>query len=313
LDCVIVVDKPSGLTSHDVVARARRALGIRRIGHAGTLDPAATGVLVLLVGKATRLSQFFMDCEKRYRGSMILGTSTDTQDSDGNVVRSRPYADVTRERIAGVFAGFVGDIDQVPPMVSALKRDGTPLYVLARRGEVVERAPRRVTIRKLRILSADLPEVGFEMTCSRGTYVRTLAHDIGEAIGTGAHLGALVRTGVGPFELSEAVPLADLESSGLGGAAAFFSMFDALSFMPEVRVSEREIDTIATGGPIELAAERTQGIAGDLVRVSSDGKDLAAVGRLHAVEREGDQDPGPTPGSGRGHILRPVRVFVDPL
>jgi tRNA pseudouridine55 synthase len=197
-------------------------------------------------------------------------------------------------------------------MVSALKRGGTPLYVLARRGEVVERAPRKVTIRRLNVLSVELPAVEFEVSCSRGTYVRTLAHDIGESLGTGAHLEALVRTGVGPFDLNDAISLADFEGCEGVDREAGLSMFDALSFMPEVRVTEGEVDRISTGGSIALSADRTRGLGGGLVRVSADGRALAAVGRLSLAGQQERGEADTSSGPEHAASLRPVRVFVEP-
>jgi tRNA pseudouridine55 synthase len=308
---VFIVDKPSGLTSHDVVARLRRALRIRRVGHAGTLDPSATGVLIVLVGKATRLAQFFMDCRKRYRGTIVLGASTDTQDAQGKVLKVRPVGDVTEERIREVFRGFEGEIEQVPPMVSALKHQGTPLYVLARRGETVERAARRVTIGALRLLAMEVPELEFEVECSRGTYVRTLANDIGEELSTGAHLNVLARTAVGPFELKDAVRLQEIENDAGRAEELGLTMFDALPFLPDVRLSEREIDRIAMGGPVELDAGRFSGLDGRLVRVTSDGKELVAVAR--GVSSDPDRSlsgPDAADALPRGE-LRPVKVFAE--
>ncbi|MEA3409580.1 MAG: tRNA pseudouridine(55) synthase TruB, partial [Candidatus Eisenbacteria bacterium] len=237
---MLVVDKPRGLTSHDVVARVRRMTRTQKVGHAGTLDPAATGVLVVLVGKATRLAQFFVDLEKRYRGRVVLGVTTDTQDAEGRVESTADVSGVTQEQITEAFATFEGETEQIPPMVSALKRDGTPLYVLARRGEVVERAPRRITISELKVLSVEMPEVEFEMKCSKGTYVRTVAADVGERLGCGGHLGQLVRTAVGPFQVEDATALNELAGALADTNGAGCSMYDALSFMPEVRVTERQ-------------------------------------------------------------------------
>ena len=306
---ILVIDKPRGLTSHDVVARVRRITRVQKVGHAGTLDPAATGVLVVLVGKATRLAQFFVELEKCYRGRVVLGVTTDTQDSVGKVESTADASGVTRPQIEEAFAAFEGRTEQIPPMVSALKRDGTPLYVLARRGEVVERAPRPITISELKILSVEMPEVEFEMTCSRGTYVRTVAADIGERLGCGAHLGRLVRTAVGPFHVDDATSLAELAEALAGTEGVGYSMYDALSFMPEVRVTEREEEALSTGGMIGIDPERLGDHVGNFVRLSVDGSELVAVGRR--VET--------SPGNGGAETapdrirIQPVRVFVEPV
>ncbi len=305
---ILVIDKPRGLTSHDVVARVRRITKVQKVGHAGTLDPAATGVLVVLVGKATRLAQFFVDLEKRYRGRVVLGVTTHTQDSEGNVESTADVSGVTRPQIEEAFAAFEGETEQIPPMVSALKRDGTPLYVLARRGEVVERAPRPITISELRILSVEMPEVEFEMTCSKGTYVRTVAADIGERLGCGAHLGRLVRTGVGPFHVNDATRLDELAGALAGAEGVGHSMYDALCFMPEVRVTQREEDALSTGGAIDIDPERLGNHVGTFVRLSGDGSELVAVGR-RVEASPGNGGDATAPDKIR---IQPVRVFVEP-
>jgi tRNA pseudouridine55 synthase len=302
VDRVLVVDKPAGMTSHDVVERIRRTSGVRRVGHTGTLDPPATGVLVVLVGRATRLAQFFVDDEKGYRGEMILGSATDTQDADGEVVARGEVGGITAARIEKVFAEFVGAIEQVPPMVSAIKKGGTPLYVLARRGVEVPREPRRVLVRRLVLIGYREPVAEFEVTCSKGTYVRTLAHDVGRALGCGAHLGRLSRERVGRFRIEDALSLDEVSRAGRDLGAIGLSMFDALDAWPALRVSRGELNAIATGTPIEIEEARLGGPAG-LVRITPDGGVLAAIGRSDKIE-------GRTCGSRR--VVRPVRVFVEP-
>ncbi|MGH2570502.1 MAG: tRNA pseudouridine(55) synthase TruB, partial [bacterium] len=186
------MDKPRGRTSHDVVARVRRVLPGARVGHAGTLDPAATGVLVICVGGATKISAFLMEGEKEYVGTATLGVTTDTQDADGRVVRERPVA-ADDAAIRAAATRFVGEIEQVPPMYSAVKVGGEKLYRLARQGLEIERAARRVRVHAFEIVGVALPHVDFVLRCSKGTYVRTILHDLGEALGCGAHLARLVR------------------------------------------------------------------------------------------------------------------------
>jgi tRNA pseudouridine55 synthase len=282
---------------------------MRKVGHAGTLDPAATGVLVVLLGKATRLARFFVDLNKRYHGRIVLGVSTDTQDATGKVESTGDASGITPAMIDSVFAEFEGETEQVPPMVSALKREGTPLYVLARRGEVVERSPRKVSISGLRALSVELPEVEFEMECSKGTYVRTLAADIGERLGCGAHLGHLERTAVGSFALGEAVALDELTLEGLSDGSQGLSMFDALLFMPEIRISAREEDRISTGGSIVVEAARAAGEPGTFFRLSPDGVELAAVGTL--MEERGEAASNAPATAGGDVRIQPVRVFTE--
>ena len=297
---VIPIDKPSGITSHDVVARIRRSSRIKKVGHTGTLDPAATGLLVILTGKATKLAQFLVESEKEYRGSIVLGVRTDTQDADGKVLSAEDASGIGREDVEKAFASFRGETDQTPPMVSAIKRDGTPLYVLARRGEVVEREPRRIHIRRLEVLSIDGPVVGFEVTCSRGTYIRTLAADIGDALGCGAHLGNLRRTRVGNIRQSEALALEDVERMGSDLAQAGLSMFDSLPELPVLALSEREEDAVCTGSPISVERDRLGAPEGTMVRLTTDGRELTALGRVARVE-EADVES----------TVRPVRVFAE--
>ncbi len=210
---IVVVNKPDGLTSHDVVERARRKFKIRRVGHAGTLDPMATGVLILLVGKSTKLFNKFVAFDKAYRATLILGTTTASSDICGKVLKQNPYENITSKQIEQAFAQFVGEIDQVPPMVSAVKIKGKKLYELARKGIEVERSARRIKIYSLRIEEINVPEVKFTVECSKGTYVRQLAYDIGEVLGCGACISKIERTKVGAFSIEEAVKLEDLNES----------------------------------------------------------------------------------------------------
>lgn len=202
---ILVVDKPARMTSHDAVTICRRKLGVRRIGHAGTLDPDATGVLVFGVGRATRLLQFLEGHDKCYRTTVVFGIETSTQDSSGEVISTADASFLTPERIEDVLGRFRGEIAQVPPMVSAVKVGGERLYKKARRGEEIERAARRVRIHELRLEEPDPPTLF--VRCSKGTYVRTLVHDLGRALGVGAHIAMLRRLSVGPFTLEQAVPM----------------------------------------------------------------------------------------------------------
>jgi tRNA pseudouridine55 synthase len=205
---VVVVDKPRGLTSHDVVDRCRRALGTRRVGHAGTLDPSATGVLVLGVGRATRLLPYVTGHDKVYAGEVVLGTATDTLDDSGTVVARFDMGEVSLAEVQAAAARLTGVVEQVPPMVSAVKVGGRRLHELARRGVTVERRPRRVGVRRFEVRpTAEDGVFRIEVECSAGTYVRVLAADLGRALGGGAHLRALRRLAVGPFRVEEAVPL----------------------------------------------------------------------------------------------------------
>ena len=203
----LVIDKPQGVTSFDVVRTVRRVLKVRRVGHCGTLDPMATGVLPVAIGEATRLVEFVMDGAKIYRGTLKLGETTDTQDAEGTILSRGAIDGIDRVEIEGVIATLLGPIQQLTPMYSALKRDGVPLYELARKGIEVERTLRSIEIYRFELCSLDLPFVTFEVTCSKGTYVRTLAHNLGARLGCGAHLTALRRLKSGAFTEAEAISL----------------------------------------------------------------------------------------------------------
>lgn len=208
-----VIDKPAGVTSHDIVSKVRRAIGQKKVGHTGTLDPFATGVLPVAVGEGTKAIQFLDESEKEYRAVLKLGVCTDTQDLTGQVVSERDWSKLKPEDLEAVVPQFLGRIMQLPPMFSALKRDGVPLYKLARKGIEVEREPREVEIHSITFDWIRLPEACFTVRCSRGTYVRTLALDLGEALGCGAHLVELRRTRSGLFAEADAVTIEELAAS----------------------------------------------------------------------------------------------------
>jgi tRNA pseudouridine55 synthase len=201
---ILVIDKPKGMTSHDVVKAIRRAASERRVGHAGTLDPMATGVLVVCIGSATRMIEEIQALPKRYGAEVRLGQSTDSYDAEGKVVAESDPSGVTLAQIESALAAFRGRIEQVPPMFSALRHEGERLYDLARRGEEVSREPRRLQVDELRVTAYEPPFLTLEMQVAKGFYVRSLAHDLGQALGCGAHLSGLVRTAIGHFDLSEA-------------------------------------------------------------------------------------------------------------
>ena len=200
------------MTSHDVVAIARRSLGIKKIGHCGTLDPMATGLLMLVVGRATKIQDLLMSEDKEYVGTITLGQTTNTQDAKGVVEEEKEVGDLSKEQITAVFDEYTGNFEQIPPMVSAIKKDGVPLYKLARKGQVVERAPRPVYITSYDITRVELPEIDFVVNCSKGFYVRTYAHDIGAKLGCGGHLSALRRTRSGKFNLDRSTSIDQLKN-----------------------------------------------------------------------------------------------------
>jgi tRNA pseudouridine55 synthase len=212
LDGVLLVDKAEGMTSHDVVALVRRQLGIKKVGHCGTLDPIATGLLLLTIGRGTKVQDLLMSEDKEYIGTLTLGTTTTTQDRQGEVVETKPVPQFDEEPIRAAFEKFRGDFYQMPPMVSAKKHGGVPLYKLARQGKVVEREPRFVHVYRYAVNRVAVPDVDFSVLCSKGFYVRTYAHDIGQALGCGAHLKSLRRTTSGRFDVADAITVDQIKN-----------------------------------------------------------------------------------------------------
>jgi len=206
-DGILIVDKPGGPTSHDVVDIIRRKFNLSKVGHGGTLDPQATGLLVILIGKGTKLSNAFMGSDKVYEGTMRLGIATDSQDAQGKILKEADYSAVTRDQVEAEMKKFTGDILQTPPMVSAVKVAGVPLYKHARKGHTVERQAKLIHIYEFTLLSFTPPQVGFVLRCTKGTYVRTLCADIGDHLGCGAHLEQLRRTQSGDLRIADAIPL----------------------------------------------------------------------------------------------------------
>ncbi len=249
---IIVLDKPPDMTSAQVVTQVRRILRVKKVGHTGTLDPFATGVLVCCINKATRLSQFLMYGKKRYEGVMRLGVRTDTQDLTGRVISTEPDLRVTEGDVRRVFLSFLGVKHQNPPAYSALKHNGVPLYRLARHGTFVQKPPRRISIYELEVLDASLAHVRFEVCCSAGTYIRTLCADIGDALGCGAHLTGLCRTESGRFSLDEAVSLSAVERLASTGKISnhIIPMSLALRGMPVISANDELVQKIRHGHPV---------------------------------------------------------------
>lgn len=249
---VLNVNKPEGWTSHDVVQRLRSGLGIQKVGHAGTLDPHATGVLPVLIGKGTKIAQYLLGWEKEYGAVLRLGQRTDTQDAWGRVLEESPVESLTEDRIRAVFATFQGSIQQVPPMYSAVKIGGQPLYKKARRGETVDRPAKTVVIHELEIQEMKVPEVAFRVVCSKGTYVRTLCDDIGNVLQVGGHLKWLQRRRVGPIHVDQALEIESL----LGGLefsqrdGAFLGLDQALVEFPAVEVDRDDARKVIHGNAI---------------------------------------------------------------
>lgn len=209
---VLLVDKPQGMTSHDIVARMRRVFRIKKIGHAGTLDPMATGLLLILVGKATKVSQYLMSMDKEYTGTVKLGEVTDSQDADGEIVATAPVPELSQADVEKEMKTFMGDQYQTPPMYSAKKVNGQKLYKLARQGKTIEREPRVIHVSRYDVTNFNLPEVSFIVGSSKGAYIRTLAHDLGERLGCGGHLNSLRRTAVAQFRIEDSNTLEAIEN-----------------------------------------------------------------------------------------------------
>ncbi len=292
---VLIVDKPAGPTSFDVVSRVRRLLRVDRAGHTGTLDPAATGVLAVCLGEAVKLQQFLAEGDKEYQATVVFGVATDTEDAEGAVVATADASGVCAEAILGVLPRFLGVIEQVPPMFSAVRVGGRRLHQEARAGREVERQPRRISVHVLELLDVGAPAAGSVMArlsirCGKGTYVRTLATDMGRALGVPAHLGALRRVAAGPFRIEEALALGEAERLARADRASLearlVGMADALRDAPAVRLSSGEASDLGHG----RALQRAGGEVG-LVRA------LDPMGRLIAV------------CEARAGTLRPVRVF----
>ncbi len=264
---ILLLDKPVGITSNAALGRAKRALGIRKAGHTGTLDPMASGLLVLCFGEATKVSAFLLDADKAYRAEATLGQTTDSEDAEGEVVETRAVPQLTSAQIEAVLAEFRGPIEQVPPMYSALKHKGQRLHELARQGKTVERPPRPVTIHQLDLLELDLPRLRLDVGCSKGTYIRSLVRDIGQALGCGAYLSALQRTRSAPFDLSDALSLEALEALSADQARARLLPPDrALAHLPAIPVDESGAARLRQG---QRLAEQAQ-LAAGLVRVYAD-------------------------------------------
>jgi tRNA pseudouridine55 synthase len=280
----LVVDKPVGWTSHDVVDAARRWLSTRRVGHLGTLDPLATGVLPLAIREATKLVPFVGPGDKVYVGTIRLGIATDTYDAEGRVTRQHDGPLPSEAAVRAALAGFVGETLQVPPMYSSVKLHGVPLHRLARRGEQVERAPRRVRIDEIRMHHYAPPEIGVEVSCAPGTYVRTLAHDLGELLGCGAHLSGLRRTRSHPFTLEQARTPEECEALAAEGKLdAVLVAPDAALGLPRVRLTATQTRRVANGGDLPVGEARGELERGPLPKPGDRVSALSPDGSLVAV------------------------------
>ena len=299
---VLVVNKETGWTSHDVVAKVRGLLGGVKVGHAGTLDPAATGVLPMLVGRATRVAEYLLDWDKEYRAVLRLGETTDTQDATGKVLAQADPSVVSDEVLREVVARFRGPQRQVPPMYSAVKIGGRPLYKAARAGETVERADRPIIVHELDILTVDGRDVTLRVVCSKGTYIRTLCADIGQALGVGGHLAALERRRVGPFSIEQALTVDQVADRLAIGTLPrhLVPLNQALDCLPAMTVTDEQARLVlhggavspvgierlpCTGGPVSI---RLQDKDGRLLAIGIHGGTTAGIVKIHKVLAESE-------------------------
>ncbi|MDO8685018.1 MAG: tRNA pseudouridine(55) synthase TruB [Armatimonadota bacterium] len=318
MDGVLNIDKPAGITSHDVVSRVRRILKIKRVGHAGTLDPMATGVLLVCIGHATRIAEYLVDAEKEYEGVITLGVTTDTQDSTGNILSEADASHITKEQLLSVLPEFTGRILQIPPMVSAAHHEGKRLYQLAREGKVVDRKPREVEVKQIELLDfqptpvvsgnpfpetqteqpspSNRPNAIFRVTCSKGVYIRTLFADIGAALGVGAHMSRLRRTRIGRFVIDKSMNLDILAQAAVEGKAEnlVITMAEALADMPEVIISPESLEAVRHGQAFHPPDDFVAG-EGEITRIMLD-SDLVALARV--VKQD------------EGVVLQPAKVFI---
>lgn len=304
-DGVLNIRKEAGWTSHDVVARLRRSLRGVKVGHAGTLDPAATGVLPMLIGRGTRIAEYLLDWDKEYRAILRLGETTDTLDATGAVLDRRSIVGLSDETILAAIFRFRGRIQQVPPMYSAVKIGGMPLYKTAREGRVVDRAARVVTISHLEVERIDGADISIRVACSKGTYIRTLCADIGQVLGVGGHLLTLERTRVGPLTVNLAATIDEFEASlGIGQWSAYFLSLDAaLQSLPACIVGGETAHRVLHGVPIpwssvlvwESQSEEADDLGGRWIRIRDQGGRLLAIGRWPGgrVMRTGGVDSRP--------------------
>ena len=289
---VLNVYKEIPWTSHDAVARVRRILGVRQVGHAGSLDPLAAGVLVVAVGRATKLMPHLMDLGKAYRGTFLFGRRTSSGDSGGEVVETGPVPEVDRERMQVLAREFIGESTQVPPMVSALKQDGRRLYDLARAGIQVERAPRRIHVSRFEILSVELPRVDFELECGKGTYVRTLVEDLAARLPALASIESLVRTKVGPFEVEDSCRLISPPGSEREGLMArAVSMAAAVGHLPAARVDGTYVHHLRRGSvpPWKALRFSQEPAVGSTVRLLGPEAELLAVATVDLLPGPADR------------------------
>jgi tRNA pseudouridine55 synthase len=308
-DGVLNIRKEAGWTSHDVVARLRTTFGGGKVGHAGTLDPAATGVLPILIGKATRIAEYLLTWDKQYLVELRLGERTDTQDATGTVTDRRSVAQVTDEAVRQAVGRFTGRISQLPPMYSAVKVKGVPLYKAARAGREIERETREVTIDRIDVIHLSVPDVALRVVCSKGTYMRTLCADIGDVLGVGGHMRALERERVGPLAAGQAITVGEAELKAAAGTLdqVMLTLDEALQALPFCTVSPEAAKRILHGGAVPTgdirswkAIDRTDGFGSEQpIRIKNEQGQLLAIGRC-----------SPEGKAGAGHAaIVPIKVL----
>jgi tRNA pseudouridine55 synthase len=285
MNCIINLNKPKGITSHQAVEKVRRTLGVKKAGHAGTLDPLATGVLLVCVGEGTKVVRFLSDLDKEYVAVVKLGEKTDTFDSEGEVTERSGGFSLEKEDIEKVLPGFLGAIEQIPPMFSAVKMGGKPLYKLARKGITVERQKRPVTVHRIEITGFGLPYFEMRVLCSKGTYIRSLCNDIGEALGVGAHMTGLTRTRTGDFRIEDSMALSDLGKPGCPtgpeiavNSKSVISIDGALGHLRGITLTEKEFRRAKNGLPPESPV--LPHLPEEYVRLKDPSGSLFAIGKV---------------------------------
>jgi len=284
MDLIINLNKPKGITSQKATTEVKKLLKAKKAGHAGTLDPAATGVLLICINRATRLASYFSSLDKEYNAVIKLGETTDTQDSQGIVIEKTDRIEVDETLIKNTLKSFEGEIMQEPPMYSLLKYEGKPLYKYARKGIDIPRNPRKVHIYFIKVLNINIPFVSFKTVCSKGTYIRTLCDDIGKKLGTGAHLFELERTAIGPFRLEDSMKIDNLGPAPIKNRGVY-TMDSALSWMPELKIKESQIKAVRNGAPINtrLCSDFSDNLKNAQgIKIKSPDNEFLAIGSFSA-------------------------------
>ena len=302
---VLNINKPAGMTSHDVVDVIRRVAKERQVGHTGTLDPMATGVLPICVGKATKIQQFLIAQDKEYAVEMKLGITTDTQDTTGQILEEKEVPPIGNDEILATLQRFQGELEQIPPMVSAKHHQGKRLYELARKGVEVKRDPCKIFIHQLVLEDISIPIIRFRVTCGKGTYIRTLCHDIGEALGCGAAMSGLVRVRCGAFHVNDSIRL-DLLKTSEDIEKSICNLSDALSSLPSITVGSEGIASLHNGRPLSgglITRCNEPFICGSMVRVTSRDGSLIGVGEALMSSDKLDAL------AGNLRVIKPVKIF----